>query len=242
MSSSIKNKCHREILNELEEHGKQVTKPQKERASKYMGTTKFFYGIEASIKEQIVKDWIRKHKNDFSEKEFFKLLNSLYRGRTHEEISIAGRLLEMLPGLRKQIKPFILDRWLDKAEGWAEVDSLCQSNFGAEEILSKWREWKKLILKFSKDKNVHKRRASLVLLTRPVRELPDLEIAKLAFVVVEKLKGEKDILITKAISWLLRDMIKNYRKMVEKYLRENKETLSKIAVRETLNKLKTGRK
>jgi hypothetical protein len=37
-------------------------------------------------------------------------------------------------------------------------------------------------------------------------------------------------------------MIKRYRKKVEAYIRDNSETLPKIAVRETIIKLKTGLK
>jgi 3-methyladenine DNA glycosylase AlkD len=50
------------------------------------------------------------------------------------------------------------------------------------------------------------------------------------------------ILITKAVSWLLRNLVKHYRTEVEAYLRSNEGRLPAIAVRETFNKLKTGRK
>ena len=53
---------------------------------------------------------------------------------------------------------------------------------------------------------------------------------------------EKEVLITKAVSWLLRSMIKYYRNEVTDYLNENKESLPKIAVREVSIKLETGRK
>ncbi|MDP2951009.1 MAG: DNA alkylation repair protein, partial [bacterium] len=64
----------------------------------------------------------------------------------------------------------------------------------------------------------------------------------LAFENIEKLKPEKDILITKAISWLLRNLIKYHKKEVADYLKKNKNSLPKIAVRETEKKIKTGKK
>ena len=90
--------------------------------------------------------------------------------------------------------------------------------------------------------NVHKRRAGLVLLTEPLRESADPRLARLAFANIGKLKGDKDILITKAVSWLLRALIKHHRQEVERYLKDNSNSLPKIALRETRNKLKSGHK
>lgn len=241
MGYKITNKYHREFLRELRKYKGQGTKYQEERDKNYIGSKKFSYNIKTPIKRQIVKDWIKKHP-ELSVSEYSELLNSLYIGRSHDELSIAGKLLKLLPRLRKQLSPASLDKWLEKVEGWAEVDSICQSNFSAEEMLSAWKTWRSLIANFAFSHNVHKRRASLVLLTGPVRESTDPRLAELAFENIEKLKYEKDILITKAISWLLRDLIKNHREKVKKYLDKNKDSLPKVAARETERKLLTGRK
>ena len=131
---------------------------------------------------------------------------------------------------------------MEHLQGWAEVDTLCQSPFTSEDILSDWKTWKKALIEFSVSDNISKKRASLVLLTRPVREVKNARLSDLAFENVERLKNERDILITKAISWILRSLTKNYKKEVEKYLNENEKTLPSIAVRETRNKLNTGNK
>ena len=119
---------------------------------------------------------------------------------------------------------------------------MCQSSFSADEILLNWVSWEKVLITFSKSDFISKRRASLVLLTKPVRDVRNDKFLKIAFRNMNKLKLEKDILIIKAISWLLRDMIKNYRDEVKNYLKKNRETLPKIAVRETTRKLETGKK
>jgi len=121
------------------------------------------------------------------------------------------------------------------------VDSLCQSVFTAEDMSVSWNEWQRTLTSFSKNKNTNKRRASLVLLTAPVRQSNDERFPRLAFRIIERLKSEKEILITKAVSWLLREMIKNHKDKAAVYLQKNKESLPKIAVRETTRKLKTGR-
>jgi 3-methyladenine DNA glycosylase AlkD len=59
---------------------------------------------------------------------------------------------------------------------------------------------------------------------------------------VTELKSEKAVLITKAISWVLRSMVKHHKTLVTQYVKENKDTLPAIAVRETLIVLKTGKK
>lgn len=241
MKSAVKNRYHLELINELRKQAVQETKHQQDRDKSYLGTTKFSYGFKTSVRRQIVKDWIKKHPQ-LSFEEYRDLLSSLYSGKSHDEISLAGKLLKLLPKLRKQLDPVLLNRWLESVEGWAEVDSICQSKFSAGEMLAKWRIWNNLIKNLSINENVHKKRASLVLLTKPVRDSADARLTKLAFANIDRLKNEKDILITKAISWLLRDLIKNHRKEVEEYLEKNKESLPKIAVREVSNKLETGLK
>jgi len=187
------------------------------------------------LAKKIVKE------NNLNKKQLTELLDSLYsKGKTFQEIDLAARLLGVAPKIRQEINPNKLDYWLNFTHGWAETDVLCQSNFTSNELLSNWNNWKKLLIKFSKDKNVHKRRASMVLLTKSVRMSDDKRLSNLAFKNINLLKKETDILITKAISWILRELIKNHKKEVADYLKKNKSDLPKIAVREVTNKLLTG--
>ena len=137
-------------------------------------------------------------------------------GKAYEEKTLASMLLESAGKLRKHVNPELLDGWLEHLKGWAEIDSLCQSNFTADELLSNWPTWKKLLIGFNKSKNIGKRRASLVLLCKSVRQSDDRRLADLAFCNIDRVKSEKDKLITKAVSWLLRELIKNHRDQVEK--------------------------
>ena len=153
-----------------------------------------------------------------------------------------GGLLIKFSDYRKNIKLSYLDKWLSNRVGWCEIDSLCQSTFTADEILSRWAEWQSLLKKFVVSKNISKRRASLVLLVKACRESDDSRLSDLLFENIEKLKHEKDILITKAVSWGLRELIKNHKEEVAVYLEANIESLPKIAIRETKRKLESGRK
>lgn len=232
---------HEEILAQIKQCAAKENVPLKKEGNRYVGTTKPIYLLKAAAIGGIFREFKDRHA-DLTHLEFVALLDSLALGKTYNEYVSVGILLGKYPQLRAALDPRYLDRWLEHAEGWAEVDVTCQLNFTAAEMLSDWTTWKRLLTAFAKDTNVHKRRASLVLLTKPLRESDDARLAKLAFANIDKLKREKDILITKAVSWVLRALIKHHRAEVEAYLDANVDSLPKIAVRETSVKLRTGKK
>lgn len=231
-------KYHKELLRNLK-----VNKgtPSKHFGNNYGGNSDPSLHVNIQTLRSIVKDFVSKHKN-LTLNEFLDLLDLLYKGEYDDEKQIGGKLLQYYPIHKRNVDPNKLSAWLNHLNGWSQVDSLCQSVFSAEDMAENWNKWEKTLVNFSKDTNVNKRRASLVLLTAPVRQSTDAKFADLAFTLVRRLKQEKNILITKAISWLLREMIKNHRKEVATYLQKNQDKLPKIAVRETKRKLETGRK
>ena len=235
-----KNKYHSEILAEIKRRAKRE-KEASQWLQGYLGTKKDCYLLKSADIKKIAKNFAEK-REDFSDKKWMDLLDSLRNGKSNEELSAAARIIGYLPEFKNRVCPKALSESLEKTEGWAETDILCQSNFSAEDILSKWKEWKEFLIGISKDKNIHKRRASLVLLVRAVRESDEKRLIELAIRNVERLKKEKEILITKAISWILREASKNFRREIENYLAKNEDSLPKIAVRETRRKLETGRK
>jgi 3-methyladenine DNA glycosylase AlkD len=207
----------------------------------YLGTSHPRYPINNPTLRQIAKEWMRDHK-DLSAKDFEKLLTSLIKGKSATEKVMAGMLMDAATKTQRQINPEVFDIWLDHLEGWAEVDCVCTGQFTVTEVPRQWPLWKKLLIEFSKSKNIHKRRASLALLCSPIRRMTDPDVAKTAFQIIQRLKSEKEILITKAISWLLRSMTETFKKEVTDFVNEFESTLPKIAVRETRVKLLTGRK
>lgn len=233
------NKHHRELLEEVKRQSKSA-RPKKVSAN-YSGSGHTKYGLSNPQERQITKAWIKNHPG-ITTSQLEELLNSLYSAPSQDEKTLAGKLLEYFPRLRAQLKPSLIDTWLNHLEGWEEVDSLCQSNFTAKELLDNWPKWEKLLKNLNKSPNINKRRASLVFLTGLVSKSDDPRLTSLAFENIDNLKDERDILITKAVSWLLRDLTKLHRKEVEDYLEKNINTLPSIAIRETKNKLKTGRK
>ncbi len=207
----------------------------------YIGTQHPLYNITNPVLRLIAKEWKRDHKQ-MSAAAFQKMITSLVRGKSATEKLLAGMLLDVATPEQRNFKPTLFDDWLDHVEGWAEVDTLCTGKFTNTEIPRQWGAWQKMLTKWTKSKNIHKRRASLVFLCSPARQQKDEHLAMLALANIDQLKHEKDILITKAISWLLRSLVKHHKKLVSEYLAANKSSLPAIAVRETITKITTGKK
>ena len=233
------NPFHHEILQLIKQNSGSAT--QHTFLDSYLGNTHPRYPINAPALRRIAKEWMRQHR-DLSSKEFVGMLTSLIEGISSTEKVMAGILLDNATAEQRKFDPGVFDRWLDHLVGWAEVDAVCTGKYTIEEIPASWKKWASLLTQFSTDGNINKRRASLVLFCSTLRYTDDERLGKAALKNVNRLKSEKEVLITKAISWVLRSMIKNYKPLVSAYLKENAASLPPIAVRETKAVLKTGKK
>lgn len=230
---------HRGLISELKKLEPKIKKIH--YGDSYTGSDHFYYGVSVPKRRLLLKNWLKGNKK-LSSQEIIELADFLFKGKSHEEKTMGGYLLSYSPKARDGVSLAMLNSWLDELNGWAEIDSLCQNIWQADELLSEWESWKKFLSKLSKDKNINKRRASLVLLVGPTWKCDDQRLHNLAYKNIERLKEEKDILITKAISWLLRSMADTRKKDVESYINKEDKTLPKIAIRETKKKLLTGKK
>src|ERR1700719_3803506 len=230
-----------------------LEKQQRNRAhsqanDSYLGSGHHYYDVSVPTLRTLAKAWL-KNNGGIPDAEFLAVLDRLYRGKSYEEKVLASILLSYHRTSPGTIGPKLLDVWLEHLVGWAEIDSLCvfsssaaRRNFTEDEILADWSEWARFIRKLSRDENINKRRAALVFLTVPLRYAEDKRLAALGFEVIEALKPERHIMITKAVSWLLRSMLRHHERAVAAYIRENRHSLPAIAVRETTRKITTGRK
>lgn len=236
----MRNTFYEEIIQECEKIAGCMPHTS-ELQVRYHGNHSLTYELSVPQTRTIAKTFKKLHP-DLSLDELLDISTLLFQNKTHEGKSIASYLLCAYPKLRKQFNPQQIDAWLDHLEGWCQVDCLCQSTFTAEELLGNWPTWKKLIEDLSQSNNINKRRASLVLLTKPVGQSSHTKLSTLAFAMIEQLKGEKSILITKAISWLLRSLVHHHKDTITEYITKQKDTLPAIAVRETIKKITTGKK
>ncbi len=230
---------HKTLLAEIEKH--QRKRLHSQANDSYLSSGHRYYDVSVPARRAMSKAWLKANRG-IGDKEFIAVLDSLMLGQSHEEKTVACILLACHAQGRAAVGPKKLDTWLNDLVGWAEVDSLCQNVFTAEEVLDDSKRWEAFIRKLARDKNINKRRAALVFLTGPVRYSADKRLAAVAFDVVEVLKGERDIIITKAVSWLLRSLTENHKRAVADYIGRNRDSLPAIAVRETMQKVPTGRK
>lgn len=230
-----------EIQAEIRKAAKKCPQSEIDFVQKYLGTKRKFICLKAADRDKIIRKYSAELKGR-DPKEVIDILDELFASDVFEDVNFAGKMLTRLPKVRAIISLDQIGKWVSKTSGWAECDGIVQSLFSGKEILQRIDEWKEIIPKFSSGDNIQIRRASLVIQCKPNREVSDPRIRKLAFETIEKLKGEKEILITKAISWLLRDLSRQNKAEVKRYLEENKSTLPAIAYRETMKKIETGKK
>ena len=207
----------------------------------YTGSPHELLGVATPGLRRLARDWVRANRAA-PPKDTLQVLDAMFAGGLHEEKTLAALILAYTGPARAATTPARLDAWLGELAGWAEIDSLCSNVFQAEEFLSAWPAWAPWLRRLSEDANINKRRASLVLLTGPARYSDDPRLLATALGNVAWLQAERDILIAKAVSWLLRNLTLRHRSAVVAYLAENRTALPAIAVREVTAKLETGRK
>lgn len=230
---------HQVLLGDLKKHQRHRVHSQSNDS--YLGSGHPYLDVSVPIRRTLAKAWLKKN-SGIPDVEFLAVLESLYRGSSHEEKTLASILLSYHRSGREVVGLKRLNAWLNYLVGWAEIDMLCSGVFTADEILANWREWEPFIRKLSRERNINKRRAALVFLTGPVRYSDDKRLAVLGFEVIEALQREREIIITKALSWLLRSMVRHHRHVVATYVKKNLSSLPAVAVRETRRKITTGRK
>ena len=233
------NLCFQQLIAEL--HALSRSNVDQAFIRRYLGTVRPVLGVPTNAVRPLAKETVRSRR-DWPVETWLALLDQLYAGECFEQRVLAGFLLGMLHDLRHTVDLQRLRTWLAGAAGWAEVDTTCQSAWTAQEVLVRWQEWQPFLSALTEDPNISLRRASLVLLVAPLRKNTDERLMQQAFATVERLQHEKNVMITKAISWVLRTMAPLQPESVAVFLDSHAATLPSIAIRETRKKLDTGRK
>ncbi|MBV8135293.1 MAG: DNA alkylation repair protein [Deltaproteobacteria bacterium] len=230
---------HRVLLGELQKHRRNRVHPQSNDS--YLSSGHLYLDVPVPTRRTLAKAWLKENQG-IPDAEFLAVVESLYRGMSYEEKTLASILLSYHRAGRQIVGLKRVSTWLDDLVGWAEIDTLCSGVFTADEILANWRAWERLIRGLARGRNINKRRAALVFLTAPVRYSDDKRLSALSFEVIRALQPEREKIITKAVSWLLRSMVRYHKREVSAYLKNNQSSLPAVAVRETKRKIATGRK
>ncbi len=222
-------------------HNLPTSNPDQAFIRRYLGTPRTVLGVRADDLRALAKATAKAHA-DWPDAQWLDLLDRLYVGDRFEQRSLAGLLLGVLHPLRRRLDLARLRTWLAGQAGWAEVDTTCQSSWTDTEVLARWPEWDPFLDNLSLADNVSLRRASLVLLVTPLRHNADPRLTGRALANVQRLQHERDGMIAKAVSWVLRSMIAEQPATVHAYLEANAGALQTTVVREVRKKLESGRK
>ena len=136
--------------------------------------------VSVPVRRTLAKNWLKEHRG-ITDTEFLAVVGSLFRGKSHEEKTLASILLAYHSSGRKAVGPKQLNAWLNQLVGWAEINSALHCFQRRKRLLANRREWERFIAALARHKNINKRRAALVFLTRPLRNSEDKRLGELGF-------------------------------------------------------------
>jgi len=198
------------------------------------------YGVRVPHLREMARDWWRAHKK-IAHDDLMALLEALWDGGSREERLLALYLLGRYKRWIPELTWAHFDRWRQGLDNWEVSDGLGQW------VLAPWllagpdtrlgHVWDLIA-----DEDLWSRRLALVATVGLNRGRKDLSFPDLTLGLVDRVKQERDPMITKAVSWALREMAKKHPDQVAAYLEENQDVLAAHVVREVNNKLRTGLK
>jgi len=198
------------------------------------------YGLRVFELREIVRAWRRGHKDVVAE-DLLALAEALWDGQSREERMLALELLQHYARYIPQLTWSRFERWRRDLDNWELTDVLGVGVLGPwvlDDPDGRAQHLRDLIA----DEDVWSRRLGLVGAIGLNRARKDASFPELTFQLIDEVREERHPLITKAVSWMLRDLSKKHPDRVAAYLEKNRDVLAGHVVREVANKLKTGLK
>ena len=196
------------------------------------------YGVRVPVLKKIVAG-ITKDLQNVDDWEFLDFIEELYKGGSFEEMHLVCYLLSKRKSVLELIKWPLLKKWSESVDNWAINDNLSCLVIGPWVLLD-FEGRVKYLERLIVSKNLWDKRLALVSIIIPNRHGLGWE-KTLEF--VEIVVKERNPMIVKAVSWVLREMVrKGAASEVKTFLERNKTVLAPLVVREVNNKITTGLK
>ena len=197
------------------------------------------YGLRVPQLRDIARAWGRAHQQ-VARDDLVALVEALWNGESREERMLFTYLLEHYKHLVPDLTRAHFEGWRRGLDNWEMADGLGW-------VLALWLLGDpdtrlNYLWELIADKDVWSRRLALVTTTPINRGHTGFTIPDLTLELVDRVKEERHPMITKAVSWALREMTKSHPDQVAAYLEENRGVLAARVVREVRNKLRTGLK
>jgi len=198
------------------------------------------YGLRVPVLRGIAGAWQRAHEG-VAREDLFALVEAMWDGESREERLVA---LELLQHYRRWIPDLTwahFERWRRDLDNWETTDGLGMAILGPWVLADPDARGDNL-WDLIADEDVWSRRLAVVSTVGLNRARKDVSFPALTLELIDQVKEERHPMITKAVSWALRVMLKKDPDRVAAYLEENRGVLATHVVREVSNKLKTGLK
>ena len=171
------------------------------------------------------------------EQSFLKIAESFLRVKAYGYYSV-GTLFYKFNSvvLTKKNINYFEDILFDYVRGWGKVDQICYRAINP--LIESDQSLHKYLIKWSKSENKDLRRVSLVSMIRSSKTLTlEYDYDKM-IALVDNLKNDEDFHVRKAVGWVLKVAYVKYPKEIEKYLRNNVQTLDRMIYRYALEHVK----
>ncbi len=226
---------HAEFLSEIE----RLADPEYREGSLMVApTAQRVHGVRTPDSRRLARAWQRANREVEPDLKL-SLVESLWNGESRDERALGLEILYLHPEIVRDLGQDRFDRWRLDIDNWGVCDFL------ATRILGPWAEADpKDRLAYLEDlvgdPGLFSRRLGLVSSVHLNRDGSTYGGWTLSQ--VDRLIDERDPMITKAVSWALRQMIKHQAAEVEAYVESRCDRMAALPRREVRNKLKTGRK
>jgi 3-methyladenine DNA glycosylase AlkD len=198
------------------------------------------YGLRVVDIRKITRTWQRAHQA-VSPEDLLSLVEAMWDGESREERMVALELLQQYPRWIPDLTWARFECWRRDLDNWELTDVLGVAVLGPW-VLGDPDTRAEHLWDLVADEDVWSRRLALVSTIGLNRARKNVSFPALTLELIDQVKEERHPMISKAVSWMLRDMIKEHPDQVVGYLDENRDVLAAQVVREVSNKLKTGLK
>lgn len=235
MTQSPVTAWHEELLSEV----RRLADPAYRKGSLMVApTAQRVHGIRTPDNRRLARTWRRSHR-EIDPELVFSLVESLWHAGSRDERALGLEILRLHPDIVRNMERDHFDRWRLDIDNWAVCD------FVGTRILGPWvaaepEDRLTYLERLVGDPHLYSRRLGLVASVH--LNSGGTEYGEWTLGQVDRLIDERDPMITKAVSWSLRQMIKHQASDVETYVDSRADRMAALPRREVRNKLNTGRK
>jgi 3-methyladenine DNA glycosylase AlkD len=198
-----------------------------------------FYNVGSSHVRALAKTIYRQHKDSWAIHDALGFADALMPDR---HLEVKGLAVELMACFRKSFTPALLPawkRWLvrDCASNWATTDAICGLLIGP--LVLAHPALAPVVASWCRHRNMWVRRASAVALIPLARRGLALDRA---YAVAQRLHGDREDLIQKAVGWLLREAGKADAARLERYLRKHGPAIPRTTLRYAIERFPVARR